>query len=107
MFINPCQDNPDDHIDFVCEQDETAEGGFIAVLRGKTDKGKTTIKELGLNRINLLNERSQYIAPFYLKLALMARDGDQTAKALLNKACQSHHVFSAFMCSLKMMIVGK
>lgn len=107
LFLNPCEDNPEDHIDFVCEQDDAAEDRFIAVLKGKTDKGKTTIKELGLNRINLIKERSQYIAPYYVTLALLARDGDPIAKDLLDKACQSHHPYTAFMRTLKTTFVGE
>jgi uncharacterized protein (TIGR02646 family) len=106
LFINPCIDNPNDHLDFVCEQDAASEHGFIAILIGKTDKGNTTKDILGLNRINLVKERSQYIAPYYVKLAIMVRDGDQTAKDLLDKACQSHNIFAAFMRRLRATIVG-
>jgi uncharacterized protein (TIGR02646 family) len=106
LFINPCTDNPDDHLDFVCEQDAAAEHGFIAILKGKTDKGNTTKDVLGLNRINLLKERNHHIAPYYLKLAIMAREGDQTAKDLLDRACQSHNIFAAFMRGLRATIVG-
>ena len=42
LLINPCIDNPNDHLDFVCEQDAAAEHGFIAILKGKTAKGNTT-----------------------------------------------------------------
>ena len=106
LFINPCTDNPNEHLDFVREQDAAAEHGFIAVLKGKTDKGNTTRDVLGLNRINLLKERSQYIAPYYLVLAIMARDGHPAAKDLLDKACQSHNIYAAFMRTLRDTIVG-
>lgn len=107
LLINPCLDNPDEHLDFVCEQDAAAEHGFIAILKEKTNKGKTTKDVLGLNRINLVKERSQYIAPYYLMLAIMARDGNPTAKDLLDKACQSHNIFAAFMRRLRATIVGE
>ncbi len=106
LLINPCIDDPDEHLDFVCEQDAAAEHGFIAILKEKTNKGNVTKDILGLNRINLVKERSQYIAPYYIKLAIMARDGDQTAKDLLDKACQSHYIFAAFMGALRTTIFG-
>jgi uncharacterized protein (TIGR02646 family) len=105
LFINPCEDDPNEHIDFVCEQDEAAESGFIAILKAKTPKGKATIEELGLNRLVLLRERSQHVAPYYLILALNAKNGDVQAKALLEKVCQANYVFAAFMRTLKAVIV--
>lgn len=107
LLINPCIDNPDDHLDFVCEQDAAAEHGFIAILKEKTDKGKITKDTLGLNRINLVKERSQYIAPYYLMLAIMARDGDPIAKDLLDKACKSSNIFAAFMRKIRERIVDE
>lgn len=107
LFINLCTDDPNEHLDFVCEQDAAAEHGFIAILKHKTDKGKTTKDVLGLNRINLVKERSQYIAPYYVMLAIMARDGNPKAKDLLDKACQSHNIFAAFMRRLRATIVGE
>jgi uncharacterized protein (TIGR02646 family) len=101
LLINPCTDNPSEHIDFICEKDESSESGFIAILRGKTDKGTTTIKEIGLNRVDLVKECSQIIAPYFLMLALKAKEGDPIAKDLLDKACQSNYVFAAFMRTLR------
>ena len=105
LLINPCEDDPNEHIEFVCEQDDASDDGFMAILKPKTAKGEATIRILGLNRLNLLKERNRHIAPYYLILALMARDGDRTAMDLLNRACQSDNIFAAFMRSIKMQIV--
>jgi uncharacterized protein (TIGR02646 family) len=105
LFINPCDEDPNLHIDFVIEPDANSENGFIARLKGKTPKGIITIQELGLNRVNLLKERNQSLLPYYQYIALKAREGDAQAVALLDKACSADFVFAAFARALRAKIV--
>lgn len=107
LFINPCAENPDDHLEFDFEEDENHPDGFIAVVRGKTAKGETTSKTLGLNRPNLIEERNETLFPYYLKLAEEAGNGDAKSKRLLEKACNSKSVFAAFARTLRRQFVGE
>ncbi len=59
LLLNPCNDQPDDHFNFL-------ENGKIAPL---TERGEVTIKLMGLNRRNLVAQRSHTIANFKLKLS--------------------------------------
>jgi uncharacterized protein (TIGR02646 family) len=49
LLIDPCLDNPDEHLKF-------NENGYVEEL---TKKGKVTIEILGLNRMELVEERKQ------------------------------------------------
>jgi uncharacterized protein (TIGR02646 family) len=100
LFINPYDDNPTQHIDFVFESDANSPYGFSAILRAKTVKGQTTIDEIGLNRINLIRERNQYLLPYYLYTALKAKEGDVEAQRILSIAGDSSFVFAAFTRAL-------
>lgn len=100
LFINPCFENPEDHLEFVFEEDAMHPDGFIAVVRGKTEKGKTTINILGLNRPNLMADRNDLLFPYYIKLAEEAKNGDVKSIKLLRRACESKSVFAAFARSL-------
>lgn len=106
LFVNPCDDDPDEHIEFIFEPDDAHPDGFITLVREKTEKGKTTIKELGLNRLNLIEERNEFLTPYYLKLAEMAGNGDEKSKRLLQKAGESASTFAAFARSLYRQYVG-
>lgn len=97
---NPCLENPEDHLEFVFEEDAMHPDGFIAVVRGKTEKGKTTISILGLNRPNLMADRNDLLFPYYIKLAEEAKNGDVKSIKLLRRACESKSVFAAFARSL-------
>lgn len=105
LFINPCDDDPALHIDFVIEKDDNSENGFIARLKAKTPKGDKTIHELGLNRLNLLKERNQYLLPYYPYLAKKAEEGDAQALAILDKACSADWMFAAFARALRGTII--
>jgi uncharacterized protein (TIGR02646 family) len=96
LFINPCEDDPADHISFVFERDDAHPDGFIATAKGKTERGRVTIEEIGLNRPNLLKERTEYLLPYFLKLGELAQQGDKDSLQLLQKASQSSVSFSAF-----------
>lgn len=106
LFINPCVEDPNDHLEFVFEPDSVHPDGFIAIVRGKTKKGETTMKILGLNRPNLIEERNELLFPYYIKLAEEAGNGDAISRRLLQKACNSKSVFAAFARSLWRQFVG-
>jgi uncharacterized protein (TIGR02646 family) len=99
LFINPCDEDPNDHLDFIIEADTASELGFIARVKSKTIKGETTRTELGLDRPFLLKERAEHLMP-YLYIAEKARAGDLEAKALLAKACAAEYIFAAFARTL-------
>jgi uncharacterized protein (TIGR02646 family) len=100
LFVNPCEQDPDLHFDFVFEEEPLHPDGFIAVVRSKTLQGTVTEREIGLNRANLIEERNELLIPYHLKIALDAAEGDAKAKSLLKRACQPSSVFAAFARSL-------
>lgn len=51
LILNPCRDRPENHFMYSDE----------GIVMSKTDKGKTTIMVLGLNRINLVARRKEVI----------------------------------------------
>jgi len=55
-FVNPCDDEPNDHFDFV--YDQTAK---LATVVGKTVRGVTTEKLIGLNRHDLRSLRTKWV----------------------------------------------
>ena len=96
FLINPCEDDPEDFFDFVCEPDENSEEGFIAVVRPKKSRGEITEHTLGLNRIPLLRKRTQTLVPYYLSLAQLAGEGDEKSKDILQRFCHPRFEYSAF-----------
>ncbi|TGD76906.1 AAA family ATPase [Hymenobacter wooponensis] len=61
LLIDPCQDDPDDHLDFQPD----------GLVRSRTKKGEVTIKILGLNRAELLDRRRQSAQELSLFLSLL------------------------------------
>lgn len=106
LFVNPCDDDPSVHFDFVCEVDSNHEHGFIAVVKPKTKAGRITVKEIGLNRPNLLQERTDFML-MTLYTALKAGEGDEEAISKLKKACEPRFIFSAFAKTLYQKYVEK
>jgi uncharacterized protein (TIGR02646 family) len=100
FLVNPCVDHPEDFFDFRFEEDESAEEGFIAVVRPKNPRGAITEETLGLNRIQLLKKRTQTLLPYYLKLARLAGEGDEEALQLLRRAANPRFEYSAFARAL-------
>ncbi len=89
-FINPCDDNPDDHFTF--DYDSSV---CLASVYGKTPRGETTEQQLGLNRHDLRQYRSNYVC----KLVVLARlaENDSEAQALLEDAKQDNAEYAAFI----------
>jgi hypothetical protein len=88
-LLNPCVDNPDDHLDFIYD---TATN--MTLVAGKTPRGNTTERILGLNRLDLREYRSRYI----MKIAAIARFAptDPEAARLLHEAKQPSAEYSRF-----------
>jgi energy-coupling factor transporter ATP-binding protein EcfA2 len=55
LLINPCQDNPSDHLYF-------EQNGYV---KGKTDRGAATLEIFGLNRSDLAESRKNAIDSFW------------------------------------------
>ncbi|MDR3335184.1 MAG: HNH endonuclease [Treponema sp.] len=69
-FINPYQDNPEDHIVFF---------GFFAFPKQGSERGEYTIKKLQLNRAGLIEARKERIE----KIDMMIKATFRTTNALL------------------------
>lgn len=92
-LINPCDETPTEHFEFVF--DRIAK---LASVVGKTTRGQTTEKVLGLNRSDLRVYRSRVIMTLYV-LSDYAKT-DPKAKILLEEACQNEGEYAAFVRSL-------
>jgi uncharacterized protein (TIGR02646 family) len=106
-ILNPCEDDPDEHLSFICEPDEFTALNMLTVVRSKSQRGEITIETLGLNRISLLKHRNEKLLPYFVYVAEKARDGDATAKGLLIKACQAQFEFAAFARTLWKTYLGE
>jgi uncharacterized protein (TIGR02646 family) len=94
-FINPCEDDPCGHFNFVF--DENLQKAFVY---GTTNRGEITEKELGLNnRQDLLKYRSIHVHKL-IHLAKYANE-DPQAKELLDAACKPEQAFSAFAIAIR------
>lgn len=93
LLINPCIDNPEEHLEF--EYDQISKQ-FIVV--GKDDKGDTSIETYGLNRNrnknDLLEERTRYLKK--LVVLAMYYHTDANAKQELDEACAKECPYTAF-----------
>ncbi|MCU0341434.1 MAG: TIGR02646 family protein [Spirosomaceae bacterium] len=95
-LINPSDDNPAQHFDFIFD-DITK----IASIYGSTLRGELTERVLGLNRPELLRYRSKQVK-ILVYLALKASENDSRATALLQQACDESSEYAAFARMLKL-----
>ena len=92
-LINPCDDDPDDHLAFHYEP-----RAGIASVYGKSARGVTTENLLGLNRPDLRKYRSTRVKVLaYLKARAAS---DTEAARLLQEAVQDDAEYAAFARSL-------
>ncbi|MGB8260005.1 MAG: retron system putative HNH endonuclease [Terracidiphilus sp.] len=91
--INPCDDSPEDHLSFFFDQ-----VAKVATVVHKTERGKTTIDLVGLNRPELRAYRSRQVE----KLAALARfvATDERARQILDEARSGDHEYAAFARAL-------
>ena len=93
LIVNPCEDEPDDHLRFDYNPvDKTAS------VYGKTSRGEITEKLLQLNRDDLRKHRSEHIKKLMVieHLAL----SDPKAQNILNEAVQGVAEYAAFARTL-------
>ena len=93
-IINPCDEDPGDHLVF--DYNPIAQ---LASVYERTTRGSTTIALLGLNRPALRAERSRQVARVAV-LARFAREGDAEAAQLLHEARTDAAPYAAFARSL-------
>ncbi len=93
-FINPCDDDPPAHFNFVYDP-KTG----IASVYGTTQRGETTEKRLGLNRDDLRQYRSEYVRQ--LQALVVLAENYPEAKALVEQAKQENAQYAAFIRQLK------
>ncbi len=93
-FVNPAEENPEEFFRF----DYDYETGTANILP-KNIRGKTTEKELGLNRTELVRRRSAIVTKMPV-IAIMAGKGDVKCKTEILKYCGEAEEYSAFARSL-------
>ncbi|MCY1082734.1 HNH endonuclease [Archangium lansingense] len=88
-LINPCAEDPAPHLSF--EYDPVAK---LASVRGKTPRGDTTERLLGLNRQDLRTYRSTHVKRLWFIAQKAATEPE--ARQLLDEAAASTREYSAF-----------
>lgn len=91
-LINPCDETPAEHFEFVFDP-----AAKLASVIGKTIRGQTTEKILGLNRNDLRDYRSKIIMMYYVLSDCAKADPD--ARTLLDEACRDEGEYAAFVRS--------
>ncbi len=95
FLINPCIDDPSQHLDFI--YDTTTR---TAEVKPTSVRGKTTEKLLGLNRPELVRYRSNTVRKLAF-IAIKASLGDADALTLMQEAILPDSEYSAFALALK------
>ncbi len=92
-LVNPCEDFPDAHFEFVFDF-----RARLATVVGTTARGKTTETCLGLNRQDLRAYRSRWV----MQLCVLSRcaENDPDAAILLEEACRDDAEYAAFARAL-------
>jgi uncharacterized protein (TIGR02646 family) len=93
-LINPCAEEPSKHLAF--EYDQVAR---LASVRGKTKRGETTQRTLGLNREDLRTYRSKYITRLWFIAQRASTDPE--ARILIEEAASESEPYSAFAAVLR------
>lgn len=88
-ILNPCRDNPEDHLDFNFDLVT-----YTASVDGKTPRGKTTETLLGLNRPELREHRSLYVKKIFVLSQYAAVD--PMARQLVADAVKTDAEYAAF-----------
>jgi uncharacterized protein (TIGR02646 family) len=92
-LVNPCEDAPDAHLQFHYDAQTK-----LASVYGKTVRGETSEKLLGLNRGDLRHYRSRQITRLAALARLAAHDAE--AQRLLDEARQDRAEYAAFARNL-------
>lgn len=91
LLIDPSRDEPGDHLDFIVEP-----ATEFALVQGADAAGMTTIKVLGLNRPDLLKNRSDFVKKLVCLKRLHEKTNDPRAAALLAESRLPAAEYSAF-----------
>ena len=94
-FVNPVNENPIDFFEY--EYDPTT--GTANVIP-KNIRGKTTEKELGLNRSELVRHRSSVVRKM-VAIAIKASKGDADCRLEILRCCNKEEEYAAFARYLK------
>jgi uncharacterized protein (TIGR02646 family) len=80
LLLNPCDENPEDHLEFL------ADGAVLARVQGnrRSEKGETTIKVLGLDRLDLVDRRAETAVEVEADLTLLENAIEQLNEAPSN-----------------------
>lgn len=93
-LINPCTEEPAQHLSF--DYDPVAR---LASVHGRTQRGRTTEKLLGLNRSDLRTYRSKRLKQLWFIAQRAVRDPE--ARSLLDEAASPSEAYSAFAAALR------
>jgi uncharacterized protein (TIGR02646 family) len=95
-FINPYDENPENHIMFV---------GYYAIHKQESERGKITIRELKLNRIELIEERKETFEKIKLMIDALAaviseKTRERAITSIRQEAAHDKKYSSAVKCFL-------
>lgn len=93
-FVNPTIEDPNDFFEYLYDHEVG-----IALIKPKNHRGETTENDLGLNRKELVKNRSEKLKKVVL-IALIASKGDMKAKEILLESCFKESEYSAFSISI-------
>ena len=94
LLVNPCDDEPNDHFRFEFDKEMQ-----LAIVIGKTKRGETSEKIYGLNKPDLLKQRSTQIRRLVLLAAYYATD--ERVKNVLDEAAEGTSEYAAFARMVK------
>lgn len=89
-FINPCEELPDDYFSFEFDPD-TGTANIVP----KNHRASTTVREIGLNRPDLIKHRSDLVRKMAF-VALQAKNGNMDALNELRRCMENDQEYAAF-----------
>jgi uncharacterized protein (TIGR02646 family) len=92
-IVNPCEDDPGDHVDFTYDRVL-----HLASVYGKTERGRVTEALLGLNRKDLRVHRSGFVKT--LEVLLSLAPSHPKARELIEESMRDDAEYAAFARSL-------
>lgn len=92
-IINPCDDDPNDHLEFKFDP-----VSHLSSVYGKTGRGRVTEALLGLNRRELRAYRSDFVKKLFVLTRLATTD--QKARDLLEESVRDESEYAAFARAL-------
>jgi uncharacterized protein (TIGR02646 family) len=91
--INPCDDSPDEHLEFLFDPKSR-----LATVSYKTERGKVSRDLFGLNRPDLRGHRLKLIQKLFL-ISRMA-ETDMEARSILDQSQNDEEEYAAFSRAL-------